>query len=364
MLRVEDVVVRFGEIAVLDGVSLDVNAGETVAVLGPSGCGKSTLLRAVAGLEPLAGGSITWAGKNLAGVPPSSRGFGLMFQDYALFPHRDVRGNVEFGLRMAGVAAEERVRRVDEVLALVGLADFASRKVAHLSGGEQQRVALARSLAPSPRLLMLDEPLGSLDRALHDHLLVELRDLLEAAALPTLYVTHDHDEAFALADRVVVLRDGRVAQQGPPRDVWLNPADEWIAAFLGFPPAVDAAIDGGVARTPWGVLSVLRESLPVISEAVGQPPREIGPVRVVLRPGALRMDAEGPLIGRVEQLMFRGDRTLARVRLGDGPPLDVTVEGKTGEAPGPGSTVRVSVDPTAILIFPPPAWIVGGGSAF
>jgi len=355
MLRVEEAVVRFGDRAVLSGVSLDVGPGETVAVLGPSGCGKSTLLRCVAGLEPLAGGRVEWEGEDLARVPPHARGFGLMFQDYALFPHRDVRGNVEFGLRMVGAGAAERARRVDEVLTLVGLAGFGSRRVAQLSGGEQQRVALARSLAPSPRLLMLDEPLGSLDRALHDRLLGELHNLLEEAALPTLYVTHDQDEAFSLADRVVVLRNGTVAQVGPPRDVWCRPADEWIAAFLGFPPAVDAMIDGDAARTPWGVLDISHDTPRMFPETASHALREAGPARVVLRPGGLRIDAGGTLTGRVEQLKFRGERTVACVKLGAGPELEATVEAADGEPAPPGTTVRVAIDPAAILVYPPVA---------
>lgn len=356
MLRIEDLEVRFGETVVLDGVSLTVGPGETVAVLGPSGCGKSTLLRAVAGLEPLAGGSVSWEGQDLAGTPPHVRSFGLMFQDYALFPHRDVRGNVEFGLRMAGVASSVRRRRSDEVLALVGLTEFASRRVAHLSGGEQQRVALARALAPSPRLLMLDEPLGSLDRALHDRLLGELRDLLEIAALPTLYVTHDHDEAFALADSVVVLRDGRVAQQGSPREVWSSPADEWVASFLGFPPPVDAVLDGDVARTPWGPLRLTGGSRrEVVSEGSGEAQSypDGSRVRIVLRPGALRPDPEGDLVGRVERVAFRGDRTVADIRIGDGPAVEVATTPVADPPPATGSTIRVAVDTSAILVYPP-----------
>jgi thiamine transport system ATP-binding protein len=222
---------------ILDGVSLTLAAAETVALLGPSGSGKSTLLRAVAGLERLDGGRISFGGDDLADIPPHRRGFGLMFQDGALFPHRDVRGNVEFGLRMAGMAASERTAVVDDALALVGLDGFADRRVAKLSGGEQQRVALARTLAPKPRLLMLDEPLGSLDRLLHDRLVDDLRALLRASALPTLVVTHDHDEARALADRVALLRDGRIVQQGPLAEIEQHPVDEWVARFLGRPLA-------------------------------------------------------------------------------------------------------------------------------
>jgi thiamine transport system ATP-binding protein len=232
-LLVEAVSVMFGARRVLDGVDLGVEPGETVALLGPSGSGKSTLLRAIAGLEPLEAGRMTFAGDDLAGVPPHRRGFGFMFQDGALFPHRDVRGNVEFGLRMAGMRAPERDARVDEVLALVGLGGLGERRVSKLSGGEQQRVALARTLAPRPRFVMLDEPLGSLDRLLHDRLVDDLRALLRAANLPALVVTHDHAEARALAQRVALLRDGRIVAQGTWSELAGAPRDEWVAAFLG-----------------------------------------------------------------------------------------------------------------------------------
>jgi thiamine transport system ATP-binding protein len=231
-------------------------------LLGPSGSGKSTLLRAIAGLEPLNAGRISFAGRDLAGVPLHRRGFGFMFQDGALFPHRDVRGNVEFGLRMAGVRSSERAVRVDEVLALVGLAGFGDRRVSKLSGGEQQRVALARTLAPRPRFIMLDEPLGSLDRLLHDRLVDDLRALLRAADLPALVVTHDHDEAAALAGRVALLRDGCIAQQGTLAELTRAPRDDWVAAFLGLGASDRAGYeaggdegggaDGGVCDGPGG----------------------------------------------------------------------------------------------------------------
>ncbi len=254
---------------------------------------------------------------------------------------------------MAGVAPDVRRRRSDDVLSLVGLTGLAERRVAHLSGGEQQRVALARALAPAPRLLMLDEPLGSLDRALRDRLLDELRDLLEIASLPTLYVTHDHDEAFALADRVVVLRDGRVAQQGSPRDVWSRPADEWVAAFLGFLPAVDAEIDGDEARTPWGLLHLSGGAQRPL-RGTGASDARVGRwVRMVLRPGALRADPDGDLVGRVERVVFLGDRTVASVRIGDGPAVEVAAVAAADAPPVPGSTLRLSVEASGILVYPP-----------
>lgn len=205
MLRVEGVVVRFGERTVLDGVDLAVGDGEIVAVQGPSGGGKTTLLRVIAGLLRPDAGRVSWDGVDLAGVAPHQRRFGLMFQDNQLFPHRDVGRNVGFGLRMQRRPRPEIDARVAELLDLVGLPGYERRKVATLSGGEAQRVALARSLAPEPRLLLLDEPLGALDRDLHDRLAADVRDLLKRLGTPAVHVTHDPEEAPVVADRVVRL---------------------------------------------------------------------------------------------------------------------------------------------------------------
>lgn len=217
----------------LRGVTLAVDEGETIAILGASGSGKTSLLRAVIGLLPVASGRILLDGMDITDLPTHRRGMGLMFQDYALFPHLPVGDNVAFGLRMEKVPAAERVERVGELLELVGLEGFAERDVNSLSGGERQRVALARTLAPSPRVLLLDEPVGSIDRVLRDRLLPELSELISRFGLTALYVTHDRDEAFALADRVGVMDDGKLVQIDSPGSLMAAPASEQVARLLG-----------------------------------------------------------------------------------------------------------------------------------
>ncbi len=262
-LEVRDAVVRYGPVTAVDGVSLDVRPGEVVALLGASGSGKSSLLRAVAGLEPLAGGSVSWDGADLAGVAVHRRGFAMMFQDGQLFPHLSVAGNV--GYALAGRERRERDQRVGELLELVGLDGYGRRPVTALSGGQAQRVALARSLAAEPRLLMLDEPLSALDAGLREHLLGVLDATLQATGTPALYVTHDQDEAFAIADRVAVLAGGRLLQLDDPASLWRQPVDREVAGFLGYrlflePPAAAALgwsgpADGVVAVGPDGLVA-------------------------------------------------------------------------------------------------------------
>ena len=232
MLSVQSVTKRFGATVAVDDASLDV-ADETVAILGPSGCGKSTLLRVIAGLERPDTGQVCWDGRDITDTPVHLRDFGLMFQTFALFPHRTVGQNVAFGLEMHGVDAGERRRRVDEALQWVGMEGFVDRRIDGLSGGEKQRVALARTLAPRPRLVMLDEPLGSLDRLIRDRLIDDIDQLLETTATPAIYVTHDHDEAKAIADRIVLMRAGRIVQLGTWDSLIGDPVDEWVERFLG-----------------------------------------------------------------------------------------------------------------------------------
>ncbi len=325
-LDVRRVSVTFGATTAVDDVTTDVGQGEVVALLGPSGCGKSTLLRVIAGLEQLDAGTVSWDGSDLDGVPVHRRGFGLLFQDGQLFPHRDVAGNVEFGLRMAGVDRAERRDRVRELLELVGLTGTAGRQVATLSGGEQQRVALARSLAPRPRLLLLDEPLSALDRGLRERLVVDLRDILVRTRTTSLYVTHDHDEAFGVADRVAVMDGGRLLQTAPGPQLWRHPRDERVARFLGYRWFVPAAALG--AARPQGA----------------EPGDVLG-----LRAESLVLDAAGPLTGLVLEQRFTRDGTHLLV--------DVEGLGAVGARAlvglrGVGARVRLRLEPAATAVLP------------
>ena len=306
MLNVSEVSVQYGETVALDRVDLTVNRGEIVAVLGPSGSGKTSLLRAIAGLEPVTSGEIAWDDDPVTHLPAHLRGFGLMFQDHALFSHHNVIGNVEFGLRMhdGGQTKSERQTRARAVLDLVGLAGYDHRRVDQLSGGEQQRVALARALAPSPRLLMLDEPLASVDRERREHLAAELHRIIRAAGTPTLLVTHDLDEAFTLADVVVVLDGGRVLQRGPAAEVWRAPNSIVVARFLGVTTELRFPVVAGLAATPWGPVTAPPDA---ITAWVG------------FRAADLRADPDGPVGGTVRTVWFRRDHYLLELDTADGP---------------------------------------------
>ncbi|MFH8365306.1 ABC transporter ATP-binding protein [Streptomyces sp. NPDC018031] len=338
MLRLEEVTVRFGTRVALDAVDLSVAEHRTVCVLGPSGSGKSTLLRVVAGLQGVDAGRVWLGDRDQTGVPTHRRGVGLMFQDHQLFPQRDVAGNVAFGLRMRGVGRGERDRRVAELLELVGLPGAQRRAVAELSGGEQQRVALARALAPRPKVLMLDEPLGQLDRSLRERLVVELRQLFDRLGTTVLAVTHDQGEAFALADRVVVMDGGRIAQTGTPLEVWQRPASEFVARFLGFDNVVEASVRADAADTPWG-----RVPVPAGSPA--------GPCRLLVRPAGIRLvpEADG-LSCEVEGRTFRGDHVALILRPRNAPRLEAVCELR--DAPETGTRVGVAFDGAEVVLLP------------
>lgn len=353
LLELQDVDKSFGETPVLRGVSLSVAAGETVVLLGPSGSGKTTLLRLIAGLETAERGRLSWHGRDLRLVPPHERGFGFVFQDYALFPHKNVAENVAFGLRMLDWERERIERRVAQVLKLVGLADFGGRAVYDLSGGEQQRVALARSLAPAPRLLLLDEPLGSLDRALRERLMGELQTILKEAGrtmgydhgITAVYVTHDQAEAFAIADRVVIMKEGRIEQQDSPVQLYRRPATPFVARFLGMEnllPGRVVTVDPLVVATTVGDLHLARW------------PAEAGAVvSLLIRPEAARTTGGeeatlNQLQGRLHDVSFRGRYQVATVMV---TAVDQPDAPTAGTATG---TVRLRFEFDVAVTLPPP----------
>jgi ABC-type Fe3+/spermidine/putrescine transport system ATPase subunit len=316
MLEVQGIYKTYENKPLLQGVNFVVHPAETVCLLGSSGSGKSTLLRIIAGLESAERGQILWEGKDLVDLPVHRRNFGLMFQDYALFPHRSVAQNIAFGLKLRGGAHDQVEGRVQEVLEMVNMTGFDRRRVTDLSGGEQQRVALARALAPRPRLLMLDEPLGALDRALRAQLVEELRRILRAEGIPAIYVTHDQEEAYTIADRMVLLHGGQVAQDAAPSQVYREPNSAWVARFLGLGTTLSGNVqveDPLLVNTALGVY-----------RADGRPgfkPGQGTPVQLLFRPGGVEVEAaeshptgENYLTGRVTDVIFRGDDYRVEVR--------------------------------------------------
>lgn len=289
-VEVRNLTVVYDQHAALAGVSFALAQQSTLAVIGPSGSGKSTLLRAIAGLEPVTAGSVSIHGVDRTSTPPHERRAGLMFQDHALFPHLDVAANVAFGMKMQRQPREMIEGRTAEVLELVGMSDFSHRKVETLSGGEAQRVALARALAPSPGVLLLDEPLGSLDRALREELVGELRHLFTSLDLAVVHVTHDQQEAFALADQVIVLRDGSVEQMGSPAEIWHRPVSVSVAAFLGH-PNIWPTPDGAVLAPMQGLSITFEPSGASIGDVGGEGPVEVVVDDAEFREGRYRVTA-------------------------------------------------------------------------
>ena len=354
MLKVREVSKAFGGVAALRDVSLDVGGGEILCLLGPSGCGKTTLLRIVAGLERADDGRVLLNGTDLGETPVHRRGMGFMFQEYALFPHKDVYGNVAFGLRMARLPRAEVQGRVAEALERVGLSGFERRAVHELSGGEQQRVALARSLAPRPCLLLLDEPLGSLDRALRERLMNELRQTLKAIELTALYVTHDQSEAFALGDRVAIMQEGRIEQIGAPEAVYRHPVSPFVARFLGMENLLPGQVVDAATRYVKTAIGKLQTH--TVARNATRAQHATRSLTVLLRPEAARLvDGTEPAVnllrGRVIARSFRGAYYRLVLRHSSGTELAFELDGTDGTTLAVGDEVALSLRPESINLL-------------
>jgi ABC-type Fe3+/spermidine/putrescine transport system ATPase subunit len=342
VLAVRGLAKAFGALRAVDGVDLEVREGEIFALLGPSGCGKTTLMRAVAGFERPDGGRVLLDGRDVTALPPHRRPVNLMFQSYALFPHMSVRDNVAYGLRREGRAEAEIRRRVGEMLDLVALSGEADRRPDQLSGGQRQRVALARALVKRPRLLLLDEPLGALDRKLRDQTRAELKRLRAELNLSFLIVTHDQDEALSMADRMAVMVKGRILQAGRPADLYERPTSRAVAAFLGEATLLDGVVaaDGAfVAIEGFGNLAVSPGAVP-------------GPAVAVLRPEIVALEPPSGTLPScvVVETAYLGDRTLATLRCG---PHLVKANVPAGVAPPRlGARLGVAVAPGDVVLLP------------
>lgn len=334
MLEVHDLWKSYEGKPLLRGISFSIQQNETVCLLGASGSGKSTLLRIIAGLETPERGRILWEGKDLREVPVHKRGFGMVFQDYALFPHLNAAENVGFGLKMMNLPKEQIDLRVAELFEQVKLQGFEKRDITQLSGGEQQRISLARAMAPGPRLLMFDEPLGALDRNLREILMEQLRSILHSSEVPAIYVTHDQEEAFAIADRILMLHDGEIARSGKPDEIWKDPGSAWAALFLDIGNVVE-----GRLRLENG--KALVDTQAGIFEIVSDPKNIQGDkVQLLIRPEGSRRTTRGNIKGRVADILFRQDRY--KVTLTNGLFFFLS------EAPEIGEEIELAISPEAI----------------
>jgi spermidine/putrescine transport system ATP-binding protein len=322
MLTVRNIEKTYEGQPLLQKVSFAVQKEETVCLLGPSGSGKSTLLRIIAGLEEAERGQILWDGQDLAHTPAHQRKFGLMFQDYALFPHRNVAENIAFGLRMQNLPKAEIQSRVNTALETIHMSGFARRKVTELSGGEQQRVALARALAPEPRLLMLDEPLGALDRTLREQLSRELRRILRETKVPAIYVTHDQEEAFAIADRLLLLHDGEILQSGKPHEIYNHPHNVWVAQFFGLGNLIKGRVVGHNPLTVQTPLGVMQASCETGAPTLGETTTLLFRPNQAVRPSS---DSINRITGEVIDQVFQGERYRLTLHINEEVPIFQTL---------------------------------------
>jgi putative spermidine/putrescine transport system ATP-binding protein len=324
----------------LEPATLDIARSETLVLLGPSGCGKTTMLRIIAGLElPDQGGRVLFDGKDMTKVPIEKRNVGMVFQSYALFPNMSVADNIGYGLKIRGVPRAERVRRVEELVALTNITGLEKRRIDQLSGGQRQRVALARAVAIRPRILLLDEPLTALDAALRERLRSELNRLLRALGITAIYVTHDQSEAMELGDRIVVMRRGAIAQIGSPREIYFEPKDRFVAEFIGAANIIEAPLEGGHLMLPGG------------RQPVGGGASLPAAVAMV-RPETIGIVAAGnaSLTGTIDSISFVGDRQRMTVSGAAHKPLAVDAPNRIVAKPG--ERVGLSIAPGAVRLLP------------
>jgi len=358
LIRFENVTKRFGGVTAIDDLSLDIFEGEFFCLLGPSGCGKSTLMRMLAGFEEPSVGRVSLAGEDLAGVPPYRRPVNMMFQSYALFPHMSVERNISYGLKQDGMARDAIAVRVSEMLKLVQMEGFASRRPDQLSGGQRQRVALARALAKSPKVLLLDEPLGALDKKLREETQFELMDIQIKLGTTFIVVTHDQEEAMTMADRIAVMDHGRVVQVATPGEIYEQPASRFVAEFVGDINIFDAVVAGRGGAGLWS-LHAQSGALPLTVDDPDEVLHAGDHVAVAVRPEKMRVSRERPegenvIEGEIWDIGYLGDWTVYRVKLDDGAVIRVTRANATRFVEAPldwEEKVFVSFDPDSAVIL-------------
>ncbi|GAB7067567.1 ABC transporter ATP-binding protein [Mycobacterium hodleri] len=339
-VELTDLTRTYGSVKALDGLNLKMEPGEFVALLGPSGCGKTTALRILAGLDKATSGTVTVDGRDLTSVPANKRDMGMVFQAYSLFPHLTAAENVEFGLKMRGSAKGERATRAAEMLELVGLSEHTHKYASEMSGGQQQRVALARALAIRPRVLLLDEPLSALDAKVRTQLRDEIRRVQLEVGTTTLFVTHDQEEALAVADRVGVMSKGRLEQLAPPAEVYANPATPFVAEFVGLNNRVPARVSDGRA-------SVFGAELPTLTGSITS-----GAGTAMVRPESVTVTADESGAETVRSVAFLGPISRVYVELADGAVVHAQLSSSQAREFSPGQRVAVGVAPTDVLVVP------------
>jgi spermidine/putrescine transport system ATP-binding protein len=351
-IQLEDLVKRFDQVVAVDGIDLDIPPGEFFSLLGPSGCGKTTTLRMIGGFERPDRGRILLDGRDMAQTPPHRRPVNTVFQSYALFPHLSVAENVEFGLRLQRVGKDESLRRVGEALKLVRLEGYEERRPTQLSGGQQQRVALARALILNPSVLLLDEPLGSLDAKLRKALQIELKSIQEEVGITFVYVTHDQEEALTMSDRIAVMSNGKVIQIGPPKEVYEAPATAYVADFLGVSNLMDARVEG----VPTNERAQVRLGEFVLVAAAGDWEAS-GDVKVVIRPERIqveegRKDGENRIPGMVERTVYLGPTMQVIVQLPEGRVVQAMIPNRGEEHGFPqGTAVTLHLPPEDLRVL-------------